>query len=83
MKELLQLTSLPGIKFFGIFAIPIILIGMLFMVSAVFMTSYNSIMPYWTGIDKNNFKKMTYWESVSAVVLLWILGMLLFKGLII
>ena len=68
------------IKSLGLFVVPIMLMAVLFIVSAIFMASYNSVMPYWTGIDKDNFKKMNYWESVSAVVLLWLVGMLLFKN---
>ncbi len=80
MKELLTLTTFLGIGFLGVFALPILLISLLFIVSAIFMASYNSVMPYWTGIDKDNFKKMTYWESMSAVVLLWLIGALVFKN---
>lgn len=81
MKDILSIFSTDIAKLIGLgfLATPILLICTLFIVSAIFMASYNSIMPYWTNVDKNNFNKITYWESVSAVVFLWIVGMLLFK----
>ncbi len=73
-------------KYFAITLISIItalimLFAILFVVAAIFMASYNTAVPgLIQSVDqKAKFQDIGYWTSISAIVLLAIVGSLLFK----
>ena len=58
-----------------------------FIFCAIFMFCYNSTIPFHDSfpylaknVNEEKHKKMTYFESMTMVIFLWMLGVLLFKS---
>lgn len=52
----------------------------LFVVAAIFMATFNSTIDYLSTATEKPIAKISYLQSLAVIVLLYIVGMLLFKS---